>query len=524
MKICTVDHMRNLDQRAIDEYGIPQEILMENAGQALFFQIIQNYAVKNKHYVFFCGVGNNGGDGLVVARKVHSNGGNTQVFLLNDPQKYKGAAKLNLQLAKKMGLNITHLKDIREAEKAIRNAEVVVDAIFGTGITRDVGGLYRQVIEAINKNANAVVSVDIPSGINGDNGKIMGAAIKADLTVTFGLAKFGNLLYPGYEHCGRLSVSHISFPPALYEQADFKAEISRPLPLPLRNPAGHKGDFGKALFIAGSAHYLGAPYFSALSFLKAGGGLAFLAAPDSVAPFIANQGREIIFIPQKQTKNGSLALCNKDALLEFSQNLAFIVIGPGLSLQEETQFLVQELATEIAKPLLIDGDGITAISRDLACLTDRKAPTILTPHIAEMSRLTQLSIREILENPVQIIQDTAQKLNSIIVLKGAHTLIGLPDGKVFLNLSGNNGMATAGSGDVLAGTIASMFGLGLSLSEAVKAGVFLHGYAGDLAVQDTGEDGLTATDILNYLPKAVKNYRENHKELIETFYHSIDII
>ncbi len=524
MKVSTVQQMRDLDRQAIEQYGITQEILMENAGQASFFTIIQHMDIGGKRFVFFCGVGNNGGDGLVVARKIHSNGGNVHIFILGDPAKFKGSAALNYKIANKLGLPMEVLKTVRPAVKAVSEGDAIIDAIFGTGLTRQVQGVHKKVIDLINESGKPVISIDIPSGINGDNGQVMGTAVRADYTITFGLPKLGNLLYPGFEYGGKLAVTHISFPPALYEDETIQSALSLPAELPKRSPAAHKGDVGKGLFIAGAANYFGAPYFSALSFLKAGGGLSFLAAPDQVTAQVGSRGPEIIMLPQKATPTGSISLKNRDALLEFSESADFVVLGPGLSLAQETQTLVRQLAVEIRRPLLIDGDGLTAVAHDVSLLPNRQAPTILTPHLGEMSRLTGISISEIRENPVQIVRTTANKLDSIIILKGAHSLIGYPDGRVFINLSGNAGMATAGSGDVLTGTIAAMFGLGLPVEEAVKTGVFLHGLSGDLASENIGPDGVTAQDILNHLPEAIRKYRTSHDLLLKDHYGKVFLI
>jgi len=516
MKVSTVEEMRNLDKCSIEECGFPQEILMENAGEAAYFVILKDFGIKNKRFVIFCGIGNNGGDGLVVARKIYSNGGDVKIYLLGDEKKFKGAAKTNFEIASKIPLNIEHVESIEAVKLDILHSDAIVDAIFGTGLTRNVEGIYKDVIQLINESGKKVFSIDIPSGINGNTGKIMGVAVKSDYTTTYGLPKLGTILYPGYDRCGKLYVSHISFPPSIYDS--IKVETNDPIKLPERDRDAHKGDFGEALFIAGASSYFGAPYFSALSFLKAGGGYSRLAAPLSVTPFIASKGSEIVFIPQKETSSGSISLENKDSLLELSEKVDMVILGPGLSLNEETQRLVRELAIEIEKPLIIDGDGITAVSKDIEIIKKRKEETILTPHLGEMSRITKLSVKEIDENKIEVLQKTSKDLDAIIVLKGAHSLIGYPDGRVFINMSGNCGMATAGSGDVLTGTIAAMFGLGLTLPDAVRMGVFMHGFSGDMAAMDNGEDGITAQDILDYLPNAVKYYRESFDEVFKENY------
>ena len=521
MKVSRVSEMRTLDRTAIEEFGIAEELLMENAGLAVYSVLLNEFGIRDKRFVIFCGTGNNGGDGLVVARKIHSNGGSAQVLILGDPSKFKGAARVNFDIVSRLPIEVRQLES-SEAVRAVRtdvaHCDAIVDAIFGTGLTRDVGGRYRDAIELINASRKPVFSVDIPSGVHGDTGKAMGTAVKADHTVTFGLPKIGNLLYPGYELGGRLYVSHISFPPSMYDADSLKVEINHAPQLPPRDEDGHKGDFGQALFIAGASGYYGAPYFAALSFLKAGGGYSRLAAPRSITPFIANKGSEIVFVPQDETRVGSIALQNKRALLELVERMDFVVLGPGLSLEKETQQLARELVREIEKPLLVDGDGITAVCKNLQIIKERKAETVLTPHLGEMSRITQTSAREIDINKVDVLQRTAGELNTIIVLKGAHSLIGYPDGRVFVNMSGNCGMATAGSGDVLTGTIAAMFGLGLSVPDAARKGVFIHGLSGDLAALDKGKDGMTAQDVLDYLPPATKMDREGLPEEMEERY------
>ena len=508
MKVATTEEMRAMDRYAIETLGISDEILMENAGIAAACALAGEMEIAGRRFAVFCGGGNNGGDGFVVARKIHSGGGIVKVFLLADRNRYKGAARKNLDRLLNLAVDVKPVESVEDVRSYILHSHAIVDAIFGTGLNRDVEGLPREVIELINASGKTVLSLDIPSGVNGDTGNLMGEAIRATATVTFGLPKRGNLLYPGFLCWGKLYVTHISFPPELYDSETIRVEVNDPPPLPGRAPWGHKGDFGDVLFVAGAAGYYGAPAFSALSFLKAGGGYSRLAAPASVVPGLAAQAGEIVFVPQRETASGSIALRNRAALLELAGKVDLVVLGPGLSLAEETQKLVRELAAKIEKPVLIDGDGLTAVAKNSRFLKKRRYETVLTPHAGEMARITGKSVDAIEKDPVGILRETAAALDSIVVLKGAHTLIGFPDGRVFVNMSGNPGMATAGSGDVLTGAIGAMFGLGLPLQEAVRAGVFIHGLAGDIAAAGKGEDGITARDIMEGLPRAVAMVRE----------------
>lgn len=527
MKVCSNEEIRNLDRRATEEFGISQEMLMENAGIAVYSVILKEFGIKGKKFAIFCGPGNNGGDGFVVARKIYSSGGQVKVLLLAGREKYREEAKKNLDIISRFPIEIEKA-EIESIKVALSEADAIVDAIFGTGIERNIEGIYKETIQLINESKKPVFSIDIPSGINGDTGQEMGISVKANYTVTFGLPKIGNLLYPGYGRCGKLYCSRISYPPSLYDSNSLKVEIAKPVPLPERNPNTTKFDYGPVLFIAGAANYNWAPIASAYSFLKAGGGYSFLACPKSLVPVLAQGGREVVFLPQRETGSGSIALENKRELLEQSQRVKMVVIGPGLSLNEETQELVRELAREVEKPMLIDGDGITAISQEPEIIKKRKAETILTPHSGEMARITKRDRAEIEKNKVDILQKASKELNAIIVLKGTHSLIGYPDKRVSISVSGATegkaGMATAGSGDILNGTIAAMFGLGLNIEEAVKAGVFIHGLSGDMAAKEKGPDGMVAQDILDFLPLAVKYYRERFEQISEGLYGSCYLI
>jgi hydroxyethylthiazole kinase-like uncharacterized protein yjeF len=508
LKVSRVSEMRAMDRTAIEKYGISAELLMENAGHAAYFALRDEFGVQNKRFLIFCGLGNNGGDGLVLARKIHANEGEAQVVLLGDPGKYREPAKTNFDIISRLPIATFEWDEFKNATVAIEGCDLIVDAIFGTGLSRDVEGVYREVIELINASHKPVLSIDIPSGVHGDTGKVMGVAVKADFTVTFGLPKLGNMLSPGYELGGKLFVSHISFPPSLHRSDTLKIEINRPIELPPRDVMEHRGTFGKLLTVGGAPDNPWPPYFSALSFLQAGGENSRLAAPKSITPSIANKADEIVLVTQEETESGTISLANKDSLLELIADMDIVILGPGLSCQEETMALARELTMEITKPLLIDGDGIAAFYEGLEILTKRREPTVLTSHLGEMSRISSTPSTEIDEHKVDILQESAETLNTILVLKGARTLIGLPDRRVLINMSGDAGISIAGSDDILPGVIAAMYCLGLPLEEAVRQGVFIHGFARDLTAQTKGEDGMTAQDILNHLPLAVEACRD----------------
>lgn len=507
MKISTVDEMRRMDQEAIQQYGIPEELLMENAGGAAYRLLQGKVDLCTTPVVVLCGGGNNGGDGLVVARHVASGGGDVTIVLLSDPARYSGAAAVNYNIVSAFGIDIIAAEGNDDIANLLQDDCVVVDALLGTGIERAVEGRYAQAVATINDSIAKVLSIDIPSGVNGNTGQVMGTAVQANWTVTFGLPKIGNLLYPGWSLGGELYVSHISFPPSLYDSDDMSVAVNRPSEVPPRDESGHKGTFGQALFIAGAASYYGAPYLSAMSYLKAGGGYARLAAPAGIVPTLATHGCEIVFIPQDETESGSISQSNLSDLLDLAERMDFVVIGPGLSLDPETQELLRQVVQSVDVPVLIDGDGISAVQDHLDCVRGRNAPTVLTPHLGEMSRLTGLSIEEIAQDSIATQRTLCQDLQATVVMKGAHTLIGEPGGGISVNLTGNSGMATAGSGDVLTGAIAAMHGLGLGLHDAVRTGVFTHGLAGDLAAADLGQDGMTASDVLGYLPHAMRTLR-----------------
>ncbi len=524
MKVASVQQMREMDRKAQEEFGLTEEILMENAGIAAFSVIKKEFGVREKRFSIFCGTGNNGGDGFVLARKLASEGAFVTVFIVGDLKKMKGSSKTNFERIQKAGIETIEIRRLNQIVCiSILKSDVIVDALFGTGLSKQIEGIHAEVIDEINRSNKPVVSIDVPSGLNADTGEIMGKCVKADISVTFGLPKVGFFNYPGASNTGKLYVSHISFPAKLYESNDIKTYINIPDSLPERKRDGNKGDFGKGLFISGSASFLGAPLLSSAAFLKTGGGVSYLAAPRSIIYSACPPQREVVLLPQEETKSGSIALSNLERILDFSKKVDVVSVGQGLSLDEETEKLFNALAEELEKPLLIDGDGLTFLSKNPKLIMKRKSPTILTPHPGEFARLCGGSIKEVLSNRFDLVRKMASQLNCIIVLKGAFSLVS--DGKeVYINPTGNSGMATAGSGDVLDGIISAFAALGMSPLNAARTGTFIHGLSGDIEAKEVGEDGITAGDILNGIPKAVKYFRESYNLILEGNYERARVV
>ncbi|MCS7111051.1 MAG: NAD(P)H-hydrate dehydratase [Ignisphaera sp.] len=523
IKVCSVAEMRRIDEDALRIYGVDHRLLMEDAGTAIYTVVLENIGIYGRRFLVVAGTGNNGGDALVAARRIFSAGGDIKVLVVGDPSKFTELTRSNFEIVKNFGIPTDFIKDWNDLQKlssALTWCDAIIVGIIGIGLRDVVRGIHRDVIEAVNSSGKPVVSVDIPSGIGGDNGRVYGVAIKSSYTVTFGLPKYGNILYPGYSHCGKLFISRLSYPPQLYNSTEIKAELNLPVPPPERVRWGHKGTFGKYLVVAGSKYYYGAPYYASYSFLKAGGGYSRLAAPKSVVPIIASKSSEVVYIPLEETGEGSISRTNYNYIIEMVDqfDIDIVALGPGTSLNEETQQLIVELTEAIKKPVIIDGDGITAIAKRLDALKRRRIPAILTPHPVEFSRLSGMNLSDIQEDPIGILRKVSMELNSYIVLKGAHSLIGYPDGYIYINMTGNPGMAKAGSGDVLTGTIAAMYGIGYrDLGEALRMGVLVHGLAGDLAADSLGEDGVTPDDILRCLPSAVKILRSDPSYIIDRY-------
>ncbi len=491
--------MREVDSRAIEELGIPGILLMENAGRAVSEKILEIADNTSLSVLVICGKGNNGGDGYVAARHLIENNMQTTVISLFRPDDLSGDALINHNLLEKF-TEIIYFDDIDENQlrEMILLSDIVVDAIFGTGLNKEIQGFQAEIIDLINEYAEGeVVSVDIPSGVNADNGKIMGRAVIADYTITFHAPKTGLLLYPGADYCGETDVSAIGIPDYLTDGDEYNNYLVTGhyahIIMPLRPEDGHKGTFGKVFNIAGSFNMTGAAYLCSMSSLMVGAGYSILAAPDDVISIVASKAAELVYIPLEEK-----------AVLENSAKSDVILIGPGLGTEEATVRFVAQFVQQLTNrgdKVIIDGDGLN-------CLAMRDNPvlpinSIITPHPKELSRLLNVSVEEILVNKLETAKQAASKLNTIVVLKGANTIIAEPKGNAYINTTGNTGLAKAGSGDVLAGIIAGFAAQGLELKDAAILGVYLHGLAADIAVEELTEYSLTSEKLMGYIPNAI---------------------
>lgn len=512
MDIVTAAEMRTIDRRAIEEYGIPGIVLMENAGLRIV-EIIRDHFPRGRVLVL-AGRGNNGGDGLVVARHLCRER-DVSVWLAAHPYAYQGDALTNLTILQRIGHPVRIMDgeaSFQDLEKDLSDSALVVDALLGTGISREVDPLFSAVIRLINSKKAAVLSVDIPSGVCADSGRILGEAVRASLTVTFALPKRGLLLFPGAGVTGRLEVVDIGIPAQLltgYRLRLLTAAAAYEM-LPRRLPDGHKGTFGSVLLVAGSPGMTGAAVLAARAALRGGAGLVTVALPAGIQPVVAAQVPEALTLALPENKAGCLSQEAVHPLCEKWRVYDAVAIGPGLSQDNDAVPVLQSFLQECLLPVVMDADALNLLAKHPELLKDRSAETIITPHPGEAARLLNCSVQKVQEDRLQAAWSLAQCYSCTVVLKGAHTVIAGSDEIIFLNVTGNSGMATAGSGDVLTGLIASLLAQGLAAYEAARLAVYLHGLAGDLAAAKKGEAGLLAGDITEHLPQSYLEIQKIH--------------
>ena len=517
MKLATAQEIKNIDRRAIRKFGIPGPVLMENAAAAImagmerFFDGLEGVKVG-----IVCGKGNNGGDGLALARRLRIRGVPVRVALLASPAALTGEAKLNLAILRKTDVEVLANAGARTLADVIAWSDVVVDAMLGVGLATPLKGNYALAAELMNAAGRPVVAVDIPTGIHADTGAVMGSAVRADLTVTMALPKRGLFLHPGASFAGQVHVADIGMPVEVIEQENISVSLldagaveglmgSRPAD-------SHKGSYGHLLIIAGSPGKAGAAAMAAKGSLRSGVGLVTVAAPAGIVPVIQQQVMEAMCLPAAESIDGTIGVGSETELARAATSMSACAIGPGLTTHRETVQVVKDLVRRVDVPTVIDADGVNALAGAADMLKKARAPLVLTPHPGEMARLAGLASADVQNDRIGVAGAFAAKYGVTVVLKGAGTVIAAPGGEVFVNTTGNAGMATAGTGDVLTGVIGSLLAQGFGPTWSACLGVYLHGLAGDLAAAEKGEAGLIAGDVIEKLPEAIKKMTLNADE------------
>ncbi|MFC1713947.1 NAD(P)H-hydrate dehydratase [Candidatus Poribacteria bacterium] len=520
MKVVTAQEMRNIDTQAINETGIPGIVLMENAGVGVV-HVIEGRRCDSRLFPgtsscplrisIFAGKGNNGGDGLVIARHLINRGHDVTIYLISEPDDFTGDALTNLKIAQNMQIPIEIMlseDQLADCEHQIIASDLLIDAIFGTGLKGAIVGFPANVIDFLNRSGVPIVAVDLPSGLEADTGRVEGSCIRATLTVAMALPKRGLLLYPGAGFVGELQIADIGIPYEVMESQNIQVDQPQASDiatlLPIRRRDAHKGSFGKALILAGSVGFTGAAALASEAALRIGAGLVTLGIPESLNTVMEVKLTEVMTRPLPETESQSLASEARDEIMDLVDGLDVVALGPGLSRDPETVSLVRQLCREIRIPKVIDADGLNALAEDRDVLKDLSSQTILTPHPGEMARLMGCSISDVQSDRIGVAQDFAKENGIVLVLKGVPTVTTDPLGMVYLNSTGNPGLASGGTGDVLTGAIAGLLAQGLDAIDAAILGVYVHGLAGDLAAEAQGEAGMLAGDVLRHLPAAIQ--------------------
>jgi NAD(P)H-hydrate epimerase len=501
--------MQSVDRRAIEEFGIPSLVLMENAALGVVDAIGAEFPGAHSVAVF-CGPGNNGGDGLAIGRHLAVRGYAVTIFVAAGGRELRGDAAIQLGICRGMGLDLREIQPEEVIAGAVESAaasDVVVDALFGTGLGRPLEGRIADLISALNEVPRPRVAVDLPSGLSGDSPDVFGPVLEADLTVTFAAPKIPHVFLPAAALTGRVVIADLGIPPELLERAPGDLHLSTESDLaPLmtaRAVDSHKGDYGHVLVVGGSEGKSGAVILAAKAAARCGAGLVTVACPATIVATVESCSIETMAIALPLRGPG----LGRDCLLALetaSRGKDVLAVGPGLGLSGETPEIVRELVLRTKKPVVLDADGLNAFAGRLEALGERRSETVLTPHPGELARLLGITVGEVLEDRAAAVRRGCDECRAVLVLKGHHSLVGDPLGGIYVNPTGNPGMATGGSGDVLTGIIAGLIGQGTGPFEAARLGVFLHGLAGDLAVERSGEAGLVAGDLLGRLPEAIE--------------------
>ena len=508
MQLYSAAEMVAVDRHAIQVLGIPGVVLMENAGRACA------HLLEEKLYQRFpgpvlvvAGKGNNGGDGYVVARILADHGWQVVTLVLASPEDISGDAAVMLHILEQCQQEVVFVADVRQLRQvfAEREPALIVDAVFGTGLQSDVRGLPASAVELINQVAAPVVAIDIPSGIDASTGRVCGCVVRANLTVSFDHPKIGHISQPGALYVGDLEVVDIGIPvgnrpsEVVPRAWMIDATAARTL-LPDRPSFGHKGQFGHLLVVAGSTGKTGAAALAGEAAVRSGCGLVTVAVPASLHAIMEVKLTEAMTVPLID-EDGLLCFAAYDQIVHQADSCQVLALGPGLGQSDELRRLVRQLVCSTKQPLIVDADGLNLLAGQLECLAERRgSPLILTPHPGEMARLTGLSVAEIEADRFSFARDFACRHQVVLLLKGARTLVAAPDGRVHINTTGNSGLSSGGSGDVLTGLIGGLLAQGLDPFAAASLAAWWHGRAAEQISEHRGCAGMTASDLIRQLP------------------------
>lgn len=514
LKLVTASQMRSIDSNTIN-LGIPGIVLMENAASCVVREICADYPdIAGFSVVVVCGKGNNGGDGFAIARHLMNLGAFVQTVLVGESSALRGDALSNYVILNNMGAHVLEIRTDSELpilRESLSRSELVIDALLGTGIQGSIRGIYKDVIDMMNQSEHPVISVDVPSGLNSDTGSISGICVRAHKTVTFGLPKVGLVTFPGVDYVGELVVGDIGIPDKVVQDENITTNLTTCYDveriLSPRKRDAHKGDYGRVFLVGGSTGLTGAVALSATAALRIGAGLVTVGVPAKLHDILEIKLTEAMSIPLCDYGDGTLDASAAERILEFSSMCDCVAIGPGLSKTKSTIQVVSRVLHKLECSCIVDADGLNCLSEELSILKQCKGEVVLTPHPGEMSRLTGLSISQIQENRLGISLEFAKENNVILVLKGARTVVASPGGLAYINPTGTPGMATGGSGDVLTGVLAGLVAQGIDPFMAAVTGVYICGRAGEVAVEEQGECGLVAGDIVRKIPLVVKGLR-----------------
>ncbi|MGE4214520.1 MAG: NAD(P)H-hydrate dehydratase [Anaerotignaceae bacterium] len=510
MKAASGAQMREMDRITIDETGISGIVLMENAAQAVA-KVCLKYVnqFKNPKVAVVCGGGNNGGDGFAVARILKCSGIECIIIFIGNEEKLSLDALTNYRVAKNFGIEI--ITGLRDLEHIFESQHVIIDGIFGTGFTGEPRNVAAEVIREINKSGKYIISIDIPSGVNSDTGTVSEICVKADETVTFALPKIGTILYPGAQYCGKLTIADICIPQENAEKAGVNVNILTQNNacqwLPIRNAQSNKGTFGKLYVIAASEEMTGAGMLCCKAGYKSGCGLVYACMPKKCCDIMHVLVPEAVAKPLRDI-DGKVYENSIEGVEVDVENAKAIVIGPGMGQSEGVSAFVEDVLLTSKGNVLIDADGLNAIAKNKDVLKEMKRMPIITPHPGEMSRLTGIKVKDILNDTIGTALNFAMEYNTIVVLKEARTIIASPTGEVYINTTGNCAMAKGGAGDVLSGIIGGLLAQGMDAFKAAVLGVYIHGYCGDLAAQEMGHYGVLAGELADYVAFAMKKLEQ----------------